>query len=76
MKFQNEGTIDRVVRVALGLAVLSLVFVGPQTPWAWIGLVPVVTGLAGWCPLYKVFGISTCNIKRAETRSPVTGRPA
>lgn len=76
MKFQNEGTIDRVVRVALGLAVLSLVFVGPQTPWAWIGLVPIVTGLAGWCPLYTVFGINTCKIERTDTRSTVTGRPA
>ena len=76
MKFRNEGTIDRVARVALGLAVLSLVFVGPQTPWAWIGLVPIVTGLAGWCPLYTVLGINTCNIKRGATRSTATGRPA
>ena len=57
---RNEGTIDRVIRVALGLVVLSLVFVGPQTPWGWLGIVPIVTGLLGSCPLYTVLGLSSC----------------
>ncbi|MGR3321726.1 MAG: YgaP family membrane protein [Pseudooceanicola sp.] len=61
---RNEGTIDRVLRIVAGLVLLSLVFVGPQTPWGWIGLVPLVTGLVGWCPLYTLFGISTCPMKR------------
>lgn len=65
MKLRNEGTIDRVARIVLGLAVLSLAFVGPQTPWAWIGLVPLVTGIVGWCPLYALLRIDSCGLKRA-----------
>jgi hypothetical protein len=56
----NEGTIDRVIRVALGLGLLSLVFVGPETPWGWLGIVPLATGLMGSCPLYTVLGLSSC----------------
>jgi hypothetical protein len=56
----NAGTADRVVRVLIGLAILSLAFVGPRTPWAWLGLIPLATGLVGWCPLYTLLGISTC----------------
>lgn len=56
----NEGTVDRILRVVAGLILLSLVFVGPQTPWGWLGLVPLLTGIVGWCPLYRVFGVSTC----------------
>ncbi|MBI1339925.1 DUF2892 domain-containing protein [bacterium] len=61
---RNEGTIDRVLRVVAGLAILSLVFIGPQTPWAWIGLVPLVTGLVGFCPVYGLFGLRTCPMPR------------
>ncbi len=64
MAFRNEGTVDRVLRVVAGAALLSLVFVGPETPWGWIGLVPLVTGLAGNCPVYSLLGISTCPVKR------------
>jgi hypothetical protein len=56
----NEGTIDRGVRVVLGLALISLMFVGPQTLWGLVGLVPLATGIAGYCPLYRVVGIRTC----------------
>jgi hypothetical protein len=59
----NEGAIDRVVRVIVGLGVLSLAFVGPQTPWAYVGVVPLVTGLIGWCPLYAVLGFNTCPVR-------------
>lgn len=55
----NEGTVDRVVRVAVGAALLSTVFVGPRTAWGLVGLLPLVTGLAGVCPLYWPFGIDT-----------------
>lgn len=55
----NEGTIDRVIRIALGVTLLALVFVGPKTVWGWIGILPLATGLIGWCPLYAVLGIST-----------------
>jgi DUF2892 family protein len=57
---RNEHKVERVARVVVGLAVLSLFFVGPRSPWALIGLVPVLTGLAGTCPLYSIFGFSTC----------------
>ena len=57
---KNEGTIDRVIRVVVGLAVIALVFVGPQTAWGWLGLIPLITGLVGWCPAYMIFGIRTC----------------
>jgi hypothetical protein len=64
MLTKNEGAVDRVLRVAVGLVLISLVFVGPQTPWGWAGLVPLVTGLAGSCPLYSLFGINTCGLNR------------
>jgi hypothetical protein len=56
----NEGRLDRGLRVALGLVLLSLVFVGPTSLWGLIGLIPLVTGVVGSCPLYRVFGVSTC----------------
>jgi len=59
---RNEGTIDRVLRVGLGVALIALVFVGPQTPWGWLGLVPLFTGLVGFCPLYRLVGVSTCKL--------------
>lgn len=58
----NEGAVDRGVRVVLGVVLLALVFVGPQTLWGLVGIVPLVTGLAGKCPIYKVFGVSTCAV--------------
>lgn len=57
---RNEHTIERVVRVVLGIVILSLVFVGPATLWGLLGVVPLLTGLLGSCPLYTLFGISTC----------------
>ncbi len=61
----NVGTIDRVVRVVVGLVLIALVFWGPQTNWGWIGLIPLITGLAGWCPAYRLLGIDTCQRKTA-----------
>lgn len=58
---RNEHKIDRILRVLLGLGLLSLVIVGPQTLWGLIGIVPLATGLIGWCPLYSVLGIKTCS---------------
>ena len=60
----NEGTIDRILRVLVGIGLISIVFVGPKTPWGWIGVVPLVTGLVGMCPLYSILGINTCPTKR------------
>jgi len=60
---RNEGMTDRVLRVVLGLAILSLVFVGPKTNWGYLGLVPLITGLIGYCPLYRLVGLNTCSLK-------------
>lgn len=57
----NEGRIDRALRVIVGLVLIALVFVGPQTVWGWIGVVPLVTGLVGFCPLYRLIGVDTCH---------------
>lgn len=57
---KNEGGWDRALRVIVGVVLISLVFVGPQTPWGWIGIVPLLTGLSGRCPAYSIFGVSTC----------------
>lgn len=56
---RNEHQVDRIVRVLAGLGLISLVFVGPQTPWGWGGAVLVATGLIGWCPIYATLGLST-----------------
>lgn len=61
--FRNEGGIDRALRVTLGLILIAMVFVGPQTAWGWIGLVPLLTGLAGFCPLYRLIGVNTCRMR-------------
>ena len=63
---KNEHTLERAFRVVLGLGLLALVFVGPQTYWGLIGIVPLATGLIGSCPLYTLFGISTCRVKSAS----------
>ncbi|ALJ36141.1 DUF2892 domain-containing protein [Azospirillum brasilense] len=60
----NVGTIDRALRAIVGLVLIALVFVGPQTPWGWIGLVPLLTAVVGFCPAYSLFGIRSCAIKR------------
>lgn len=57
----NVGTIDRVLRIIVGIALISLVFVGPQTSWGWIGLVPLLTAVVGYCPAYSLLGIRTCS---------------
>jgi hypothetical protein len=57
---KNVGGIDRVLRVVIGAVLIALVFVGPKTPWGWIGVVPLLLALVGFCPLYSLFGIKTC----------------
>ena len=54
---------ERVLRGAVGLGVLSLVFVGPQSPWGWLGLIPLATAIFGFCPPYALLGINTCKTK-------------
>ncbi|MDH6260497.1 DUF2892 domain-containing protein [Bradyrhizobium sp. BR13661] len=63
---RNIGTIDRIIRVVVGLAALSLVFIGPKSLWGLLGLIPLATAAIGWCPPYAMLGIKTC-------RSSTTG---
>jgi Inner membrane protein YgaP-like, transmembrane domain len=58
---RNEAAWDRGLRVVLGLGLLSMVVVGPHTLWGLVGLVPLATGLAGHCPLYRICGLATCS---------------
>jgi hypothetical protein len=60
----NEGTLDRVIRVVLGLGILSLAFVGPKSALGYIGIVPLLTGAVGFCPLYRLIGVSTCAVSK------------
>jgi hypothetical protein len=60
----NEGTLDRAIRIALGLVAISLAFIGPRTPLGFIGVIPLVTGIVGFCPLYRLFGLSTCAVAK------------
>lgn len=61
----NEGSLDRVIRVLAGAVILSLALVGPHTPWGYVGIVPLLTGLVGFCPLYTLLGINTCGVPKA-----------
>ena len=60
----NVGGFDRVFRIVAGLVLLSLVFIGPQTAWGWLGLIPLLTGLFKFCPFYPLLGIKTCSTKK------------
>ncbi len=59
----NEGTLDRAMRVIAGIVLLALLYTGTIGIWGWVGLVPLLTGAIGWCPLYTVLGIKTCPLK-------------
>ncbi len=66
----NEGPVDRTIRVILGVALLSLTVVGPHSPWGLIGAIPLLTGIFGFCPMYRLLGI------RTTSRSPAAGGSA
>lgn len=63
---KNIHSIERVVRIVLGLVLTSLAFWGPSNTWFLLGLIPLATGLVGWCPPYAMFGISTCSVNRKK----------
>lgn len=68
MLTRNVGTIDRAIRVVVGVALLAAFFLYPDASWRYwtlIGIVPLVTGMAGSCPAYSLLGLSTCPMKRA-----------
>ena len=63
----NEGTVDRVLRIVVGLALIAGFFLNGGGTWSWlylIGIVPLATGLLGSCPVYSILGISTCPMKK------------
>jgi len=64
---KNIQPVERVVRVGGGLLLVSLAFWGPANYWFLLGLIPVATGIVGWCPPYAILGISTC--KTSEKKS-------
>ena len=63
----NVGRADKIIRIVVGLIIIVLGFVYSSW-WGLIGLIPLITGLAGWCPLYLPFGISTCKVKNTEEK--------
>jgi len=60
----NSGTIDRSLRVVAGLVLVTLAATGSVGVWGWIGVVPLVTGIVGYCPAYGILGMSTCSMKK------------
>jgi membrane protein implicated in regulation of membrane protease activity len=60
----NVGGIDRTIRIVAGLALIGLAATGTVGAWGWIGIVPLATGLIGWCPPYAMLGFSTCSMKK------------
>lgn len=60
----NEGVLDRTLRIIVGAALLSLVFVGPKTTWGLLGIIPLATGALGSCPVYTLLGMNTCSMKQ------------
>ena len=67
---RNIGNIERAIRAAAGLILISLVYFGPATPWGWLGLIPLATAIVGWCPPYALLGINTCRSGRDKTAGP------
>jgi hypothetical protein len=65
---QNTATWDRALRLLIGVLLLAMVFIGPRTPLGWLGLIFIATAAIGFCPLYRVVGISTCRAKSPSGR--------
>lgn len=62
---KNIGSIERILRIAAGLVLIALAATGTVGWWGWLGLVPLATGLMGWCPPYSLLGINTCRNRNA-----------
>ena len=60
---KNVGGIDKIIRIVLGLALIAATLMGTLPVWGWIGIVPLATGLMGWCPPYAILGFNTCKTK-------------
>lgn len=61
---KNVGGIDRILRIAVGLVLMALAATGTVGLWGYIGVLPLLTGLVGWCPPYAIFGWNTCKTKQ------------
>jgi hypothetical protein len=61
---KNEGGIDRILRIVAGLALIAAAATGSIGVWGYIGVVPLLTGLMGWCPVYTMLGLNTCPMKK------------
>ena len=55
----NTGNFDRLARIALGLVLIGLAAFGKVGPWGYLGVIPLLTGVVAWCPLYAVFRFTT-----------------
>ena len=62
---KNIHSVERLIRIVIGLVLVSFVFWGPQNLWFLLGLIPLATGLIGWCPPYQLLGINTCSKKES-----------
>lgn len=63
---KNIHPIERAVRILVGLGLTAMAFVGPANLWFLLGLIPLATGLVGWCPPYQLLGINTCHLKKSK----------
>ena len=63
---KHVGGIDKILRIVAGLALIALAVTGTVGVWGYVGLVPLATGLMGWCPFYPLLGMNTCPMKKAE----------
>lgn len=63
---KNIHPIERLVRIIVGIGLVSMAFAGPANKWLLLGLIPIATGVLGWCPPYALLGIDTCKIKREK----------
>ncbi len=57
---KNIHPVERGIRLLAGIILVTMAFIGPRDPWFFLGIIPLMTGLSGWCPLYQLVGVSTC----------------
>jgi len=71
----NESRFERILRVVVGLLIISLTFWGPKSAWGWLGLIPVLTGVVGFCPLYVLAGRQPCHTEPEEKSTSDASSP-